>query len=109
MDRGRASAVLDEGREQVAAVGRELVDGGRSLSPDEAFELAGDIQRQVFRIDHAVDKLQILGQQVAVEFLDQNLTGVQLQPRLLAQGERAALWTGWNVQQGVELHGSVHH
>ncbi len=56
MDRGRASAVLEGAREQVASVGRELVEGGRGLSPEDAFELAGEAQR----VANAADALVAL-------------------------------------------------
>ncbi len=45
MDRGQASSRLARVRDEIASVGRELVDGGRTLSAEEAFELAGEAQK----------------------------------------------------------------
>lgn len=44
MDRGRVSGRIAALRTECAALGREVADGGRSLDPAAAFELAGEAQ-----------------------------------------------------------------
>lgn len=44
MDRGAISSRIAALREECAALGREVVEGGRSLEADEAFALAGQAQ-----------------------------------------------------------------
>ena len=56
--------------------------------------LARDVERHVFRIDHALHKPQVFGQQVAVVFLDQHFAGVELQPVFFAQREQVPLGAG---------------
>jgi len=45
MHKEQVSSRLARARHEIASVGRELVHGGRSLTPDEAFELAGEAQK----------------------------------------------------------------
>ena len=56
--------------------------------------LAGDVQRQVLRLDHALDEAQIVGQQVLVVLLDQHVVDVELEAVVGARAERAPLAAG---------------
>ncbi len=57
MDGGEFEARLGRVREELTALGRELLEGGRGLSSQEAFGLAGSAQR----VANAADALVALG------------------------------------------------
>ncbi len=69
--------------------------------------LTRDIERQVLRVDHALHEAQIVGQQVLVVLVDQDVARIQFQAILFAQGEDAALALAWDEQQRVQLHGRI--
>src|SRR5687768_1475234 len=64
MDRGTMSSRVAALRAQCAALGREVVHGGRALGADEAFELAGEAQALANAADALVAVLGAWGARV---------------------------------------------
>ena len=50
--------------------------------------LPGNIERQIFRVDHALDEAQVIWQQFLKVFPDENLAGVELQAVILFNAEQ---------------------
>ncbi len=77
--------------------------------PARLHRLARDVERQVFRIDHALREAQVFGQQVFVVFVNQDIARIQFQPVVLAQREHSAFALAGDVEQGIQLHRRVGH
>ncbi len=66
MDRGQVSSRIAALREECAALGRELADGGHGLAPEEAFAVAGEAQHLANSADGLVAVAASLGARVEV-------------------------------------------
>jgi len=83
---GVGSAQVGEGLQHLA--GHQPLETRHHIAG--LHHLTRDVQGQVFRINHALHKTKVKGQEIDAEILDEHLAG-----------------NGGDVQQGIHLHRSV--
>ena len=85
-------------------------DGLGDLTHDRVFleRLARDIERQVFRIHHALHKGEPMRQQVLVLMLYEHAAHVEVRPPFVPALVENVHGRGRDIEEAVELHGRVH-
>ena len=70
--------------------------------------LAGDVQAQILGVHNALDKAEMLGQQVGAVFHNQHAGGIQLQALLVLLGVVVVGRAAGDEQHGLVGHGALH-
>ncbi len=73
------------------------------------YGFARDVERQIFRIHHALNKAQVFGKQFFVVLLNQNLTRIEPHPMLRTQPQRATLPLCRHKEDAAHIGGCIRH
>lgn len=75
--------------------------------------LTGDVEGEVLGVHHALDKAEVLGQQIGALVHDEHAGGVELEALLVLPGVEVIGGVGRDIEHGLVLHralgGHVHH
>jgi hypothetical protein len=97
--------------------GHQLLDGGEHLLRQPALhqldvpvlleDLAGDVQREVGRVDDALDEAQVRRQQRLAVIHDEDALDVELHTAAVVLGEQVVRGVGGQEEQGLVLEGAL--